>query len=321
LNIKQMQAQAKALAPVIREYVQELMADQEKRLAVEHNDALVKVAEDFNEKLESLREGIPEPIDKEGMIAEISCMIPSDGIDGKDGVDGNDGADGKDGESVSIEDIQPLLDEAVRSIEAPVDGKDGSDGSDGKDGIDGKDGESVTIDQIQPLLDEAVKNIEAPVDGKDGKDGVDGKDGEHGKDALCIEILPAVDMEKDYPRGTYAMHNGGLIRSHQQTHGENGWETVWNGIADINVSMSHSREVTITHTMTNGIIKDQSFAIPTMVYRGIFKEGDSYTQGDVVTFGGSLWHSDMATDAKPGTKDSGWTLAAKKGRDGRNGGS
>lgn len=58
-----------------------------------------------------------------------------------------------------------------------------------------------------------------------------------------------------------------------------------------------------------------TFKWPTMIYRDVFKDGTEYQQGDVVTWGGSLWHCNKATTAKPGTED--WTLAAKKGRDGK----
>lgn len=52
-----------------------------------------------------------------------------------------------------------------------------------------------------------------------------------------------------------------------------------------------------------------------MLYRGVWKEGE-YEKGDTVTWGGSLWHCDVAkTSAKPGDAD--WTLCAKKGRDGK----
>lgn len=58
-----------------------------------------------------------------------------------------------------------------------------------------------------------------------------------------------------------------------------------------------------------------TFKWPTMIYRDVFKDGSEYQQGDVVTWAGSLWHCNKATTAKPGTED--WTLAAKKGRDGK----
>ena len=58
-----------------------------------------------------------------------------------------------------------------------------------------------------------------------------------------------------------------------------------------------------------------TFKWPTVIYREVFKEGTQYERGDMVTWAGSLWHCDKATTAKPGTED--WTLAAKKGRDGK----
>ena len=54
---------------------------------------------------------------------------------------------------------------------------------------------------------------------------------------------------------------------------------------------------------------------PTMIYRGVFKDGEQYEAGDCVTWAGSLWHCQAETKEKPGTES--WTLAAKKGRDGK----
>ena len=55
-----------------------------------------------------------------------------------------------------------------------------------------------------------------------------------------------------------------------------------------------------------------------MLYRGVWKEGDSYERGDCVTWGGSLWHCEKDTTDKPETSES-WKLAVKRGRDGRDG--
>lgn len=60
--------------------------------------------------------------------------------------------------------------------------------------------------------------------------------------------------------------------------------------------------------------------IPAMIYRGVFKEGQSYQKGDTVTWGGSLWHCDVdETSEKPDGAEKRWTLAAKRGRDGKDG--
>jgi integrin beta 3 len=69
----------------------------------------------------------------------------------------------------------------------------------------------------------------------------------------------------------------------------------------------------------NGEEKSFAFAVPAMLYRGIYRDGEHYTRGDVVTLGGSLWHCDEDTAEKPGEGKTAWILAAKRGRDGRDG--
>lgn len=59
------------------------------------------------------------------------------------------------------------------------------------------------------------------------------------------------------------------------------------------------------------------FPIP--IYRGIFKEAEPYDRGDMVTWAGSLWHLNEPKGLKPGAPDSGWQLAAKAGRPGKDG--
>lgn len=64
------------------------------------------------------------------------------------------------------------------------------------------------------------------------------------------------------------------------------------------------------------------FSMPAMIYRGTWKEGDGYQQGDCVTWGGHLWHCDFDTNEKPlehSNIKGAWTLCAKRGRDGKNG--
>ncbi len=56
-------------------------------------------------------------------------------------------------------------------------------------------------------------------------------------------------------------------------------------------------------------------AFPVPMYRGVYADGESYEKGDMVTWGGSVWHCQADTTEKPGTDD--WQLAVKKGRDAR----
>ncbi len=57
---------------------------------------------------------------------------------------------------------------------------------------------------------------------------------------------------------------------------------------------------------------------PALGYCGVWKAGEKYGRGDFVTADGSLWHCNSdGTKSKPGT-DSTWTMAVKRGQDGKN---
>ena len=212
--------------------------------------------------------------------AVASIPVGRDGKDGKDGIDGKDGLDG-------------------------AHGKDGAPGRDGKDGINGKDGADGR-------------------DGVDGKDGINGKDGADGRDALELDILDAIDQQKAYPRGTVAAYRGGLIKATRRTGpiGESlsaaGWRVILRGVAQTEVVPSDDlRTLGIRLTHTDGEVVEQTLRSPSLLYRGVFREGDQYDGGDAVTFGGSLWVALRATTTKPGDGSPDWRLAVKKGRDGR----
>ncbi|MFK3708181.1 phage gp6-like head-tail connector protein [Klebsiella sp. NPDC088457] len=248
----------------------------------------------------------------------------------------------QDGKSVTVEEILPVLEElvskAVGGIPVPKDGKD-YDLAVLKQAVDDavseavagipipQDGKSVTVEEVTPvlqqlissampevpdvksLISQAIAEIPAPEPGKPGEDG---------RDALALELLPFIDESKSYPRGSYATHNGGLWRAYEKTHGLRGWECVVDGVAGVDVSLDGQRSFTVTVNRASGGSEKKSFDVPVMVYRGVFKSGDEYMPGDTVTWGGSLWHCDEQTQDKPGeTGSKGWTLAAKRGRDGR----
>lgn len=351
-----------AFAPVVREFVAEAVGQLRAEIKAEMSTIPRLDASGLAERAAAL---IPPPIagekgdaGKDGQSVTIEDVqpvlremvdnavhglpCPEDGTDGKDGVDGKDG---KDGESVTIGDVTPLLktlvSEAFDALPVP------KDGIDGRDGADGKDGASVTVDDARPVINEvvaeAVSDIPAPKDGVDGKDGVsvdvaevelmvelaaqrhfesidlpkDGNDGAPGRDALDIELLPCIDTEKSYPRGTYAKHNGGTWRAHQQTSGMHGWECTQNGIHRAYVEQDSPRDFTHVIELSDGTKSRVKFSMPVMIHRGVFRDGETYEPGDTVACGGSTWHCNEVTDEKPGLKDAPWILVAKKGRDSR----
>ena len=248
----------------------------------------------------------------------------------------------QDGKSLTPEDVAPLLqqmvDRAVSVMPVPRDGKDYDPDmlqQAVKAAVDDavaaipvpQDGRSLTPDDVQPMLqalvtesmpvlpdvkalvNEAVAALPAPEPARDG---------ENGRDALALELLPFIDEGKSYPRGSYATHKGGLWRAYEKTHGMRGWECVVDGVAGVDIERSDQRRFTLTVNRASGGRETKSFDVPVMIYQGVFKSGQGYLPGDTVTWGGSLWHCDEPTQDKPGeTGSKSWTLATKRGRDGR----
>ncbi|WP_407218672.1 phage gp6-like head-tail connector protein [Enterobacter hormaechei] len=205
----------------------------------------------------------------------------------------------RDGKSVTPEDVQPMIQELVRNAVAEIPTP--------------KDGKDFDPSMLKQLVEQAVSDaVSAMPAAEPGKDGADGRD------ALALEILPFIDEEKSYPRGSYATHNGGLWRAYEKTHGMRGWECLVDGVAGIDIQQSEQRCFTLKVNRTSGTSETKSFDVPVMIYQGVFKSGQEYLPGDTVTWGGSLWHCDERTQDKPGEAGSkGWTLAVKRGRDGR----
>lgn len=256
----------------------------------------------------------------------------ADGLNGKDGAPGRDGADGKDGR----------------------DGTDGRDGVDGKDGLNGKDAPAPTQEHIveailtmPEIIDEAVRRYltdnppAAGKDGKDGergvdgKDGVDGRDGLNGKDGADGIGLAAAVQDADgnlvITDTKGGVHKLGSIRGQDGRDGIDGvnGKNGADGLAGKDGRDGFSLEHFDAELMEDGRTVLLSFAakdttykvelgIPAMIYRGVWKDGQSYERGDVVTFGGSTFHCNEDTSDKPEVSKT-WQLMVKRGRDGKDG--
>lgn len=170
--------------------------------------------------------------------------------------------------------------------------------------VHGKDAEPVDLDALARAAAALVPVPEA-------------KQPEHGRDALDLEILPAIDEAKQYPRGTYAAHNGGLWKSYERTHGMRGWECIVDGIAGASVTQIDAREFSVTLAKSSGTSVVQKFALPIQIYKGVYRDGETYDEHDNVTWAGSQWTSTKAGNTdKPGSSDA-WQLTVKAGRPGK----
>ncbi|MBC8638273.1 hypothetical protein IAG25_15735 [Caballeronia sp. EK] len=166
-------------------------------------------------------------------------------------------------------------------------------------------------------LQHGIESIREQIKTLEGRETPVPKDGEPGRDAFELDVLPVIDFGRDYPRGTLAQHQGGLWRAHANTHGAHGWACVVDGIASTKVTMDSERSFTMHIERSGGAHETATFALPVMIYRGVFVAGETYKAGDVVTWAGSLWHCNATTDTKPDAGGDAWTLAAKRGRDGK----
>lgn len=152
-----------------------------------------------------------------------------------------------------------------------------------------------------------VKALDARVsafrEGRDGVDGLNGKDGTHGRDGL-----PGVQG----PKGA----DGTNGRDGQ--HGKDGMDGL--GFDDMTVEHDGERGFTFKFVRAGQTKTFGSFTVPAMIYRGVFDGSKTYQKGDVVTWGGSGWHAEAETSAKPGepsTASRAWKLMVKKGADGK----
>ena len=293
----EIEALAKTMAIVVREHVDAAVAPLHKRIA----------------ELEA-REPIPGPPGR-------------DGIDGKDGSSvgvievvpliedavgkavsalpvPKDGRDGTDGKSVSVDEVAPLItaevERAVSSIPVP------KDGAPGRDGLDGP-----SADDIAHLVRQAVAAIPAPRDGADGKDGRDGADvtgsflDQEGNLVLTLSNGAAKNVGRVVGRDGAPGKDG--------APGRDGF-----GLKDFDADlMDDGRTVRLKFDDGSDISFAVELGFPTMIYRGVYREGE-YQKGDTVTYGGSLWHCNQdGTTQKPDDGSKAWTLAAKRGRDAR----
>ncbi|HEL8026079.1 TPA: phage portal protein, partial [Escherichia coli] len=238
----------------------------------------------------------------------------------------------QDGKSVTVDDVRPVLQEmvndAVSAVPPPRDGRD-YDPEVLKQAVQAEvrevvaeipvpqDGKSVTVDDVRPVLQEMVNNavsaLPPPRDGRDYdpevlkqavQDEVSKAVAEipvpqDGRDATALEILPCIDTEKSYPRGTWATQDGGLWRAYENTHGMRGWECVVDGVSGVDIRQDNLRSFTLTLTRSGGVAEAKTFSVPVMLYRGVFSAEKEYQPGDTVTWGGSLWHCDAVTTDRP----------------------
>jgi hypothetical protein len=215
---------------------------------------------------------------------------------------------------------------ALEARPAPEKGETGEKGQDGNDGF--SPAPELVVEAFRPLADsliaeavaKAVADLPRPEKGEVGEAGPQGAPGANGRDGRGVrELLIDRDGNLIATMDDGEMKSLGPVVGKDGTAGEDGASGKDGrdgfGFDDMDACVLDD-DRTIELSFRRGEEeKCFTFKWPTAIYRGVFSVGTDYQAGDMVTWGGSLWHCDTPTKDKPGTDS--WTLAAKKGRDGK----
>lgn len=287
--------------------------DEMSPVLAELSESLKTLREQVAETLNSL-ESAPELPDIPKMIHEIVDMIPKP----------KDGEPGEPGKSVTVEDIAPvvqqLVDQAMSGLQEQViklipPAK------------DGEPGRSVTVEDVTPLIQETVikrirdlepflKEQVERIEVTPGKDGV----GLAGavidrnnhlvitlSDGTVCDLGPVVGKDADMKE---------LARLVRQLIDDIPKPRDGFGFEDMSVEYDGRRSFTLKFVKGEAV-KEFTFKTPAMIYQNVYQAGKMYEPGDVVTWAGAMWHCDKETDTKPGDENDNWTLAVKRGRNGK----
>lgn len=207
-------------------------------------------------------------------------------------------------------------------------------GDAGERGLDGISPEpEVVAEAFRPAAEQmvaeavakAVAEIPPPEKGEKGEAGERGEKGEPGQDGIDGEAgaggRGVKDLLIDRDGQLVASMDDGEMKTLGPVVGKDGLPGK-DGRDGFNLEDFDCRVLeddrTLELSLRSGEIEHvATLKWPTVIDRGVYKAGETYEPGDAVTWGGSLWIAQRQTDAKPDTAESGFRLAVKRGRDGK----
>lgn len=318
-NMREIEAQAKALAPVFsrlleqaKTVVRQELAEQLK--ARDNRISELEKALDDRPSIEEIAKAaaalVPEPekgkdADMQALEAHLEHLVKAL-------------PKPEDGRSVTIEDVAPLIrEEIAKTVEAlpkPAEGK------------------PVTVDDIRPVLaemvDSAVKALPTPEKGEDAD--MDALKSHLSDLVKAIELPkpPSIeefvapferrfsDLTLSWERQARDTFEKAADRMPIPKDGEKGRDAFQLESFEMELG-EDGRTVTVKLQAGESTI-EKSVKIPAVIDRGVFTENQkAYEQGDGVTYGGCFWiaQKDAPEGVPGGSAD--WRMAVKKGRDGK----
>ncbi len=203
--------------------------------------------------------------------------------------------DGRDADPINLDEVRSMVVEIVEPVLAAIPVP--------------QDGKGVSIDDVRPVIEDAVARAVAALpkakDGEPGKDGVGVAGAVIDRDGSLVVTLSNGDTRQ---LGRVIGRDGEPGKPDHDGFALKGFEVEL---------MEDGRTILMKFDDGGPFSYTRELGVPAMIYRGVYREG-VYQKGDTVTFGGSLWHSNKdGNTEKPDTGSGAWTLAAKRGRDGK----
>lgn len=218
----------------------------------------------------------------------------------RESVKGEKGDPGKDADASVLSDLRAEIDEIKRNY-------------------DRLRSEWPDIDWVTNLVRAtvaaAVATLPAPKDGDPGppgpagEKGLDGAPGRDGRDGQAGVPGPMGEKGLDGKDGRDGVN------------GKDGSDGL--GFDDLRVDYDGERTFTVTF-QRGDVIKMFPFTMPVVLYRGFYDASVTYTKGDAVTWGGSMWiardeTTSVAPDENSAQGKKAWALGVMRGRQGKQG--
>ncbi|WP_271966013.1 hypothetical protein [Pseudomonas aeruginosa] len=283
--------------------------------------------ENLDAECKALREQLAEKrIDEDCVVEKVLGLIPQP----KDGEPGQD-ADMEalkahlgelvkaipapaDGQSVTIDDVAPMIRDEVAKAVAEV--------------PPAKDGESVTVDDVRPVLAElvskAVADLPKPQPGKDAD-----------MDALRAnldDLVKSLELPKgpsvDEVAATFERRFSDLTLSWERQARDtlekaadrmpkpkDGRDAL--PLESFDLALGEDGRTVTVKMQAGETVIEKSVKIASVMDRGVYSSEGSYEKGDGTTYGGCYWIAQKDAPAGAPGASADWRMAVKKGRDGK----
>lgn len=327
MNMREIEAQAKALAPVfgrLLEQAKTALRDEFKAQLGERDQRIKELEGTIAAQVIPSAEEVAKLVDIAGLAKSAADLVPkpADGASAdmdalKTHLDELVAAlpSAEPGSSVTVDDVAPLIRDEIAKAVADI--------------PKAMDGQSVTPEDVRPLLVElvgdAVKALPVPENGKDAD--MDVLRSHLGELVKSVQ-LPAVPTV-DEVAGSFERRFSDLTLSWERQARDtfekaadrmplpkNGRDAL--PLESFDIALGDDLRTFTVKMQAGDVLLEKSVKIPALIDRDTYKPGAAYEKGDGVSYGGSFWIAKCdAPQGVPGSGETDWRCAVKKGRDGK----